>query len=316
VQQLSVNDFYLLGKRIDGLEKELKTEAPIPLSRLMWHMFSVRNLLTTVLTEPCTLLMSSQRAARGVITRINNFIPEEFEEIVLVDQTRACQTWELSGVSSALTTFETVLSNDMPEMSTFAVGQIGILRTDDLIHRAYRQIAEPLQPLLQEKAKADIIEAGKCLAFRLSTACAFHACRAIEAGIDQYYEILAGKPYKISPNGGNNNWGAKTEALVQANADQKVTEFLTHIRKQYRNPVTHPEVVVDEHEAVDLFVAALSAISMMLGATKLIAEKNQPILPGLGDGLGEWYATVSSLEGAPPSIGENVLDGAGPDADV
>ena len=251
MRQLNINDFYLLGKRIDGLEKELKIEGDFPLSKVMWHMFVVRNVLNTVLQEPCAMLQSSQRAARAVISRINTFIPEGLDKLFEVDQTLIYSSYQYSSLSSAISAFETVLSNDMPEMSTFAVSQIGILRTDDLIREPYRQIAEPLRPLLQERAKNDIVEAGKCLAFRLSTASAFHVCRAIETGIDQYYEALAGHAYKVSPSGGNNNWGAKTEALVKAGADEKVTEFLTHIRKQYRNPVTHPEVLVDEYEAVE-----------------------------------------------------------------
>lgn len=140
----------------------------------------------------------------------------------------------------------------MPEMANFAVDQIGILRTDDLIANAHHQIAEHLRPFLLDKAKVDIVEAGKCLAFRLSTAAAFHSCRAIEACIDQYFETLTGKPYEISAKGGNNNWGAKTDALSKSGAPEKVTEFLSHIRKQYRNPVTHPEVIVEEWKAVDL----------------------------------------------------------------
>lgn len=274
----------------------MKTDVAIPLSKVMWHMFVVRNLLTAVLSEPCALLLSSQRAAKSVVTAITWFIPESIPQLFDMDQSVIFEPYQFSQLSDAITAFETILSNDMPEMSTFAVGQIGILRTDDLIHRAYRQITEPLQPLLQDKAKADIMEAGKCLAFRLSTASAFHVCRAIETGIDQYYEVLAGHPYHVSPNGGNNNWGAKTDALVTVGADCKVTEFLIHIRKQYRNPVTHPDVVVEEHEAVDLFVASLSAISMMLGAVKKITNQNQPLLGGYLEALETPYdAALASL---------------------
>jgi hypothetical protein len=89
---------------------------------------------------------------------------------------------------------------------------------------------------------------------------------------------------------------------VKEKADEKVTEFLTHIRKQYRNPVTHPEVVVDEHEAVDLFIASLSAISMMLGATRAIKDKNQLKLKGLSDGYEE-----AGLGGLRSSDEENSL---------
>jgi hypothetical protein len=299
VQQLNIFEYYEFGKRTQSILEQLgKIDKPVLKGSIAFRLFSYRWMLKGLLQEPCALLPGCQRSLRSVIKRITDVIPsDEIEEIVEPkDKDEQIQNYQLSWIAEEIKKFETILRNDMPEMATFAVSQIGIFRTDDLINNAHRQIAEPLQHLLQARAKVDITEAGKCLAFRLSTASAFHACRAIEAGIDQYYEALAGKPYQVSPSGGNNNWGAKTEALVKMKADEKVTEFLTHIRKQYRNPVTHPEVVVDEHEAVDLFIASLSAISMMLGATKAIKDKNQPMLKGFQDGWTEGIeAPVGSI---------------------
>jgi hypothetical protein len=282
VRKLNVNDFYLLGKSCNSMTALLeKMESSAPFSQFMLKLYYLRSQFRDLLEEPCSLVSSTARAARAVVDEIDSLIPADVDELFKIDGREIVPRWKFNGVKSKLSNFETVLTNDMPEMSTYAVSQIGIMRTDDLIDRAYYQIAEPLRPLLLAKAKTDIIEAGKCLAFRLSTASAFHACRAIEAGMDQYYEALCGHPYKVSDSGGNNNWGAKTEALIKSNADEKITEFLTHIRKQYRNPVTHPEIVVDEHEAVDLFGASLSAISMMLGATRILISRNQLVLPGI-----------------------------------
>jgi hypothetical protein len=234
------------------------------------------------LTEPCALLSASQRAANSLIKTIEGLVPADIDELFAIDSARTVEPYQLNSIVTSLKSFETIFKNDMPEMSTFGVSQIGIFRTEDLIKNPFKQIAEPNRSLLQEKGKIDITEAGKCLAFRLSTATAFHICRAIESGIDQYYEAVAGKPYEVSEKGGNNNWGAKITALVGLKADERVTEFLLHIKKQYRNPVTHPEVLVDEHEAVDLFVAGLSAISMMLGATKALKDQKQMTIPGIG----------------------------------
>jgi hypothetical protein len=283
MQQLNVNDYYEWGKETAEIEATLSAiKKPVELSAHAWPLFLYRWRLERTLEDPCPLLPASQRAVKALITTINNLVPAEVQDIFdEIKGKEVFQPYQFSSISTAIKSFETILKNDMPEMSTFAVSQIGIMRTDDLINNAFRQIAEPLRPLLKEKSKADIVEAGKCLAFRLSTASAFHACRAIETGIDQYYEALTGKPYEASVKGGNNNWGAKTEAISKAGADEKVTEFLTHIRKQYRNPVTHPEVVVDEYEAVDLFIASLSAISMILGAVRGLNEKAQPMLAGL-----------------------------------
>jgi hypothetical protein len=305
MQQLNIFEYYEFGKRTQAILEQLeKIDKPVPKASVAFRLFSYRWMLKGLLQEPCALLPGCQRSIRAVIKRITDVIPsDEIDDIIEPkDKNEQVQNFQISWISEEIKKFETILRNDMPEMATFAVSQIGIFRTDDLINNAHRQIAEPLQQLLQGRAKADIAEAGKCLAFRLSTASAFHACRAIEVGIDQYYEALAGKPYHVSQSGGNNNWGAKTEALVKEKADEKVTEFLTHIRKQYRNPVTHPEVVVDEHEAVDLFIASLSAISMMLGATRAIKDKNQLKLKGLSDGYEE-----AGLGGLRSSDEENSL---------
>lgn len=287
VQQLDIHDYYDLGKQTEVVKTAIsKIDRTIEVTAIFLPLFRLRMMLDRILHEPCALLPASQRAARAIITALQRVVPDDVSLVFDPDKSPAMvEPYQLSWIKNSISDFETILKNDMPEMSTFAVAQIGILRTDDLIRCAYRQISEPLRNLLKEKAKADIVEAGKCLAFRVSTASAFHACRAIETGIDQYIEVLTGKPYEVSLNGGNNNWGAKTDALEKAGAEEKVTEFLTHIRKQYRNPVTHPEVVVDEREAVDLFVASLSAISMMLGAVKKLTEKNQLLLPGYAEAM-------------------------------
>lgn len=280
VQQLNVHDYYDLGKKVEETVRTFgDANAPLAMNSAAWTLFVLRWQFSSMLKEPCALLPASQRAAQNVIKTIDNIVSSDIQEIFKIDKDELLQPWQMGQVKSAIDDFETILKNDMPEMSTFAVSQIGIYRTDDLIRNSYRQIAEPVRSLLLDKAKNDLIESGKCLAFRLSTACAFHVCRAIEAGIDQYYEALTGKPYEVSPNGGNNNWGAKTDALVKSGASVKVTEFLVHIRKQYRNPVTHPEEVLDEHEAAALFTASLSAISMMLGEVKTLNDKKQPSLP-------------------------------------
>jgi hypothetical protein len=177
VRQLNINDFFLLGKRIDALDLELRTQDPLPLSKFVWKMFAVRNHLETVLQEPCAMLQASQRAAKKLVSKITAIIPLDLDDVFALDMNSAYKPWQLSSVLDAARAFETILANDMPEMSTYAVSQIGILRTDDLLNGAHQQIAEPLLAILQTKAKADIIEAGKCLAFRLSTASAFHICR-------------------------------------------------------------------------------------------------------------------------------------------
>jgi hypothetical protein len=284
MQQLNVHSYYGLGKKIEGIEREIaKIDESLPLNEIAWPLFLLRWDLSAIVREPCALLPASQRAAKAIIQEIGDHVTENVEDIFKLGKDDLIYPYQLNSLLTSIKNFETVLKNDMPEMSNFAVAQIGIFRTEDLINRSFLQVEESLRPLLKPLALTDITEAGKCLAFRVPTAAAFHLSRAIETGMNQYYEALTGKPFNLQPRA--NNWGAKTQALRDATANEKITEFLEHIRKAYRNPVTHPEVVMEPAEAFGFFSQALSVISLMLAAVREAQEKCQPVLPGLTEGL-------------------------------
>jgi hypothetical protein len=281
VQQLSVNDYYELGKQADRIEARLsKIDGEADVSAFAWPLFSFRWKLFGLLQAPCALLPASQRAATGIIKAISDIIPEDFDKIFEAEaKATKIPQYKFGWVLSAIKKFETVLANDMPEMSTFSVAQLGIYRTEDLIHRAQLQIDESVRSMLLPLALADLKEAGKCLAFRVPTAAAFHLSRAIETGMNQYFEALTGKPYELKPAA--NNWAIKTQLLKDNGADEKITEFLIHIRRSYRNPITHPDVILEPPEAFNFFSQAISVISMMLDAVKAKNESRQPLLTGL-----------------------------------
>jgi hypothetical protein len=146
------------------------------------------------------------------------------------------------------------------------VSSKGIYSTDDLISHADEHIPESLRGLLPAQAKKDVNEGGKCLAYEVPTASAFHMFRAIESVMDAYYKALSGTSF--ANDGVSRNWGAYIKALQGKEADHKITVFLDHIREEYRNPVAHPTVTVDAEEAFSLFGVAGSVISQMLRAIK------------------------------------------------
>ncbi|HVC46205.1 MAG TPA: hypothetical protein VND90_03060 [Terracidiphilus sp.] len=290
MQQLNVHDYYELGKHNDAIENVVsKAEGPILLKSIVWSLFLARWGYNTILATPCALLPASQRAAHVVVDAISAIVPEAVEEIFAIDANATIAPYSIGSITDSIKNFETILKNDMPEMSTFAVTQIGIFRTEDLIYRSYLQIDEDLRKLLEPLALEDITQAGKCLAFSLPTASAFHLSRAIETCMNQYYEALTGNPFDLSSVA--NNWGVKTQALKDNGADAKITEFLIHIRRAYRNPITHPDVILEAGEALALFPQAISVISMMLAAVKALRKDEQPMLEGLYSGL-----TASMLE--------------------
>jgi hypothetical protein len=167
--------------------------------------------------------------------------------------------------------FETVLANELPGLATYIVYQKGIYSTDELISEADHHVPESLREILSPKAKEDIRQGGRCLAFEVGTASAFHMWRAVEAVMDSYHEALTGKTFAQA--GVTRNWGEYIKTLVKAKAEKKITSFLDHIREEYRNPVSHPEETVELDEAFLLFGASMSAIVQMLRPVSEIRDK-------------------------------------------
>ena len=305
MQQLNVHDYYELGKANEEIENAAsRAEGPILLKSIVWSLFVARWKYNTILSAPCALLPASQRAAHAVTNAISAVVPQIVEKIFAIDADATLTPYTVGTITGAIKNFETILKNDMPEMSTFAVAQIGIFRTEDLISKSYLQVDDGIRSLLQPLALNDITEAGRCLAFGLPTAAAFHLSRAIETGMNQYYEALAGRPFDLKDAA--RNWAVKTTALADSGADVKITEFLVHIRKAYRNPITHPDVILDPGEAFGFLSQAISIISLMLEAVKKISEEKQPLLGGLYD------PDLSALLAA----GVEVLDEAEPVAEA
>jgi hypothetical protein len=174
------------------------------------------------------------------------------------------EDWQLSGLRQATTDFETVLANELPGLAIYHVSQKGIFSTDDLITQADAHIPEHIRNETDSKAKQDVCEAGKCLAFGLPTASAFHMWRALETVICQYYKALTGKTFEKANV--QSNWGAYIKALVEVHAEPRITKFLDHIREEYRNPITHPQETVDLEDALNLFSTGVSAISQCVKA--------------------------------------------------
>lgn len=108
-------------------------------------------------------------------------------------------------------------------------------------------------------SKYDFQEAGKCIAFNLPTAAAFHLMRAIEENVRFYYKKKI-KRNRIS----NQLWGPLLNHLkTKKKAPIKLLELLDHIRNDYRNPTQHPDAKYNIDEAQDLLPLTISVCNMM-----------------------------------------------------
>ena len=248
--------------------------AETPFSDLIWPLWTARYTLNQLSTENPVLVDSSRRAITNFIAAINRVLPAD-DELWGIDHTgKTANAYATAGILTAWKNFETVLSNDVPATPTFVVMQKGIYRTEDLIDNGYDHLPKGLRALLFPQVEVDIMQSGRCLAFEVPTASAFHMWRAVESAMDSYYTALTGKTFKDAKM--SRSWASYIQALDRAGADKKVTSFLDHIREEYRNPIAHPSVNIELEEAFMLFGTGLSAIAQMAGAIKGLAVNKTP----------------------------------------
>jgi hypothetical protein len=260
VKKFNPYETYSLGKQLFPVLNF--AEKDYNYSEIMWPLYMARMTLLAQIKTSTVFQSASNRAAGSAIGAINSVISENIDEMIKVENDKKVTQYEIHNIKNHIQNLETVLSNDMPGVSAYVVSQKGIYKTDDLISHADHNFPKEIRKDIPEQAIKDLIESGKCLAFEVPTACAFHLWRAVETVMGAYYQKLTKSTF--DSDGVHKNWGAYSKALVEKGADSNITKFLDHIRESYRNPQTHPEAMLEVNEALGLFGVATSAIQMMI----------------------------------------------------
>jgi hypothetical protein len=282
MKRLNVFSMYTLSKELFPI-LQFQTDKAYKYSEILWPLWTARAILQGHLRSKTFFLDASMRAAQNVIEWINSIVPQDIREAMdEKKQTEIIYPYRIQSVVSAIQSLETVMGSDLPGLSCYLVSPKGIYKTEALIENADENFGETIRAGVPERAREDFKEAGRCLAFERPTACAFHLWRAIETVMDAYYLRLTSKSFKEA--GVTRNWDRYVKALNEAHAEGKITQFLDHIRKEYRNPQTHPEVMVSVDEAFSLFGVASSVINQMV--LEMQKPQTAPQLPLAGGAAG------------------------------
>lgn len=167
------------------------------------------------------------------------------------------EDWEVRTIQTKLAELETVMSLELQRHQTYLVSQVGGYSMPLLTTKAEVNILEDALAVIDEQAKKDFREAGRCLAFEVPTAAGYHAMRATENVLRQYYALVIEKPTDRI------NWATCTQELIKAGANKKVVQVLDQIRDLHRNPLMHPEEFLSMKDAISLFDIAKSAIGSL-----------------------------------------------------
>lgn len=154
--------------------------------------------------------------------------------------------------------FELLFGRESRRINVFTVTPIGILDIEKLIESAEKRFPDNLLAVMPQITIDDLREAGKCLAFNLATACAFHVCRATEALMLTYYEALTNQSWSYPKR----DWKMYNDQLAANGAPKAITNRLGEIRED-RNAYAHPDITVPVDEAPVVFELCNGVIHLM-----------------------------------------------------
>jgi hypothetical protein len=113
---------------------------------------------------------------------------------------------------------------------------------------------------LSAKAQYDFGQAGKCVAYEVPTAAAFHLMRGTEAVLRDFYCTIVRRD-RVDPL----LWGPMTMHLAKRSKPPPdvLLNNLDNLRRSFRNPTQHPEKIYDIEEVQDLFALSIDVVSRM-----------------------------------------------------
>jgi hypothetical protein len=190
-------------------------------------------------------------------------------------------SWRWSSIKRALTTFEHVFAAEMGGATVYFVPSRGIYNTPALVDSAESTFPEALRTHIPEKAISDWKAAGRCLAFNLLTASGFHVVRAVEGTLETYYQLFAGKLGKTLKNW--NDYIVALEKLSSATPAPSLRTIaeLKQMKDDFRNPVVHPRVSLDDVDARMLFSNGEALILAMSSEIKNVKDGQGGVQPPL-----------------------------------
>lgn len=156
--------------------------------------------------------------------------------------------------------FEVMLNHELNMLPVFCIDENkGNLSLQQLIKGASAGLPANVKSSVTAQILEEYDEAGRCLAFNRATASAFHSLRSLELTVQR--KIVNSS--LVLPPLNRCNWGEYIQVLKNGNASKEIVDLLQIIKDNYRNPIMHPDQVLDMPSAISLFNISHSALEVL-----------------------------------------------------
>lgn len=249
--RLDLSYFYRLGVEFAAI-RNLKPP------RKMWDVYSalhdLQQSIIAILTDTNfgPALRGCGKAGREIVELLGPILARELDHDFM--------PWDAAQLNSKLNNLEAVLAGELAVADAYFVVEKKPYSTLSLVAEGETLFSFDL-PRKVPEAVTDLREAGKCVAFELFTASAFHIHRAVESILRRYWEQVTGN----QPKPKQRNIGIYLNGLIKLKCgDAKVIAALQQLKDLHRNVVIHPETSLNASEAQGLIGIANSVSAAML----------------------------------------------------
>jgi hypothetical protein len=236
---------------------------PVPFARVVSALTNAVQQLETFVNPQSTVvdLPYAMLAARQIIELWKPLLSEE--AIQLRAQTNLSNV-EIEHARLIAQHFTSVLFAELPQADIYYISQKRAYKMSKFLAEAESVLPTTALEYLSPRTIADVRGAGRCIAFDEHTAAGFHAVRAVESVARCYYELILDKPpTKTSPLGPKpkrlydliDELTEKAENMPNPleHPLSMISGDLNRIRAVYRNPIMHPEMVLNDDHAIRVF---------------------------------------------------------------
>jgi hypothetical protein len=245
MKETNLNIFYQFGCSLQQLQTEMKIDGKA--IDVFAYLYLSQDWLCAFLQQTDNLrgLKDSRASTQKMLKLCYDMIAA-----VHVDTKRLITQQEVSEFNQAKAEFEDNFEREHRNLCVFTVTPKGLYDTRLLIEKGEDKFLERTRSVFTEQVVYDLQQSGKCLAFEVPTAMAFHVMRATETLIKGYYKVLAGQEWPFTQR----DWGKYITELEKLEAVSKViTGRLREIKELNRNPLIHPEEIISMEEAPVIF---------------------------------------------------------------